>query len=64
MTASQFRAHLSELRWSQRGFAAFVGVSHNTVHRWALGQARIPESNGSSGLRLLWIHLLENPAPR
>ena len=43
MTASDFRAHLEALCWTQRGLAALLGVAHNTVHRWALGQARIPD---------------------
>jgi len=43
MTSTTFRAHLEALGWTQRGFAALLGVSHNTVHRWALDQAVIPE---------------------
>ena len=42
MTSLQFRSHLAKLCWSQRGFAALLGVTHNTVHRWALDQAVIP----------------------
>jgi DNA-binding transcriptional regulator YiaG len=63
VTASQFRAHLWALRWSQRGFAAFVGVPHNTVHRWALGQAVVPERM-AVWLETLIIHLAENPPPK
>ena len=44
MTSSAFRARLEALGWTQRGFAALLGVAHNTVHRWALDQARIPDS--------------------
>jgi transcriptional regulator with XRE-family HTH domain len=47
MTAAEFRAHLEGLGWTQRGFAALLGVAHNTVHRWALGQAAIPEDVGA-----------------
>ena len=43
MTASTFRRHIEALGWTQRGLAALLGVSHNTVHRWALDQAVIPE---------------------
>jgi transcriptional regulator with XRE-family HTH domain len=43
MTSTTFRAHLEALGWTQRGFAALLGVAHNTVHRWALDQARIPD---------------------
>jgi transcriptional regulator with XRE-family HTH domain len=42
MTAADFRAVLARLCWTQRGLAKLLGVAHNTVHRWALGQARIP----------------------
>ena len=42
MTPAEFRAHLDRLRWTQRGLAASLAVPHNTVHRWALGQATIP----------------------
>lgn len=42
MTATAFRARLATLCWTQRGLAALLGLSHNTVHRWALGQATIP----------------------
>ena len=63
MTAPQFRAHLERLRWSQRGFATFVGVAHNTVHRWALGQAVVPERM-AQWLDALLAHLHENPPPK
>jgi len=43
VTASAFRGCLEALGWTQRGLAVLLGVAHNTVHRWALGQARIPE---------------------
>jgi DNA-binding transcriptional regulator YiaG len=63
MTSSQFRTHLDRLRWSQRGFAAFVGVAHNTVHRWALGQAAIPERM-AEWLGWLDDYLEKNPPPK
>ena len=43
MTSTDFRNALARLRWTQRGFAALLGVANNTVHRWALGQSRVPE---------------------
>jgi transcriptional regulator with XRE-family HTH domain len=43
MTAAAFRVQLEAMGWTQRGFAALLGVAHNTVHRWALDQAAIPE---------------------
>jgi transcriptional regulator with XRE-family HTH domain len=43
MSPTVFRARLEALGWTQRGFAALLGVAHNTVHRWALDQARIPD---------------------
>ncbi len=58
MNAPEFRAHLERLRWSQRGFAAFLGVAHNTVHRWALAQAVIPERIAS------WLEAEPTPPER
>jgi len=43
MTSATFRAHLEALGWTQRGLAVLLGLSHNTVHRWALDEAVIPE---------------------
>ena len=43
MTSAAFRRHIEALGWTQRGLAALLGVSHNTVHRWALDQAVIPD---------------------
>jgi DNA-binding transcriptional regulator YiaG len=63
VTPTAFRAALARLCWTQRGFAALLGVAHNTVHRWALGQAKIPD-----GLAV-WLgkveaYLSEHPPPR
>jgi plasmid maintenance system antidote protein VapI len=43
MNAADFRNILARLHWTQRGLAALLGVAHNTVHRWALGHARVPD---------------------
>jgi hypothetical protein len=43
MSAADFRALLAAWGWTQRGLAGWLGLAHNTVHRWALGQARIPD---------------------
>jgi transcriptional regulator with XRE-family HTH domain len=63
MTASTFRAHLEALGWTQRGLAALLGLAHNTVHRWALDQAVIPERYAA------WIEnvaefIKQHPPPR
>ena len=63
MSPTDFRARLEALCWSQRGFAALLGVPHNTVHRWAVGQAVIPAATA------LWLEavsawLLAHPPPR
>lgn len=63
MTPAAFRAHLEALCWSQRGFAVLLGVAHNTVHRWAVGQARIPD-DVASWLEGISLYRTENPPPR
>ena len=63
MTASDFRARLEALGWTQRGFAALLGLAHNTVHRWALGQARIPDGI-AAWLDEVLAFLQAHPPPR
>lgn len=62
MTATEFRAHLDRLRWTQRGLAFSLGVHHNTVHRWALGQATIP-AYVSGWLEEMVAHMDDAPPP-
>ena len=63
MTASTFRARLEALCWTQRGFAALLGLSHNTVHRWALDQARIP-NDIAAWLDEVAAYMRTHPPPR
>ena len=63
MTPYDFRARLEALCWSQRGFAALLGVPHNTVHRWAVGQAGIPLAT-ALWLEAVSTYLLQHPPPR
>jgi plasmid maintenance system antidote protein VapI len=63
MTAAAFREHLDRLAWTQRGVAVFLGVAHNTVHRWAMGQAAIPKEV-AAWLRAMAQAMQENPPPR
>jgi len=43
MTNTDFRAALARLGMEQKDFAAAVGVSRNTVSRWALGKWELPK---------------------
>lgn len=43
MTNTDFRAALARLGMEQKDFAAAVGVSRNTVSRWALGKWEVPK---------------------
>jgi transcriptional regulator with XRE-family HTH domain len=63
MTASAFRAHLEALGWTQRGLAALLGLSHNTVHRWALNEAVIPERY-AAWLVEVAAFIKQHPPPR
>lgn len=63
MTASAFRAHLEALGWTQRGLAGLLGVAHNTVHRWALDQAKIPPRI-AVWLEAMAEHMKAHPPPR
>jgi DNA-binding transcriptional regulator YdaS (Cro superfamily) len=63
MTPAAFRAHLEALCWTQRGFAVLLGVAHNTVHRWALGKARIPPAIGA-WLEEVSAFVRAHPPPR
>ncbi|HXI58329.1 MAG TPA: hypothetical protein VNO55_19815 [Polyangia bacterium] len=62
MTAPEFRAALDQLGWSQRGLAFSLGVSHNTVHRWALDQARVP-AYVAGWLEEMIAHMADAPPP-
>ena len=42
MTSAEFRAALSRVGHSQRGFASYVGCDERTVHRWAGGKQPVP----------------------
>lgn len=42
MTADEFRAELKELGIKQRWLANTLGVSANTVNRWATGEIPVP----------------------
>lgn len=63
MTSTQFRARLEALGWTQRGLAERMGVAHNTVHRWALDQARVPD-DVAQWLNDLAQYLQLHPPPR
>jgi transcriptional regulator with XRE-family HTH domain len=63
MTSAAFRARLARLRWSQRSLAALLGVTHNTVHRWALDQAVIP-ADVAAWLDEVAAFLRTHPPPR
>jgi transcriptional regulator with XRE-family HTH domain len=63
MTASAFRAHLETLGWTQRGLASLLGLSHNTVHRWALDEAVIPERY-AAWLAEVAAFMKQHPPPR
>jgi plasmid maintenance system antidote protein VapI len=63
MTPAAFRAHLDRLAWSQRGVAQLLGVAHNTVHRWAIGEAAIPASV-ATWLAAMAKAMRDNPPPR
>jgi len=43
MTSPEFRAALSRVGHTQRGFAAYVGANERTVRRWAEGEQDIPK---------------------
>lgn len=43
MDSTAFRAELSLLRMTQRGFAAAIGVNERTVRRWASGELELPK---------------------
>ena len=43
MTAPDFRSTLKSLHLSQRSLAERLGVSPNTVSRWALGTMAVPQ---------------------
>lgn len=63
MTPAAFRANLAALCWTQRSFAAMLGCPHNTVHRWARGQAAIPLSI-ATWLEEMRQHFEWHPPPR
>lgn len=44
MTGVQYRAAIEKLGLSQQGAARFLCVGERTSRRWALGEARVPES--------------------
>jgi DNA-binding transcriptional regulator YiaG len=44
VTAMQYRAAIEKLGLSQQGAARFLGAGERTSRRWALGEARVPES--------------------
>jgi DNA-binding transcriptional regulator YdaS (Cro superfamily) len=63
VTAAAFRAHLGRLCWTQRGLAVLLGLSHNTVHRWALDQAAIPPAT-AAWLEQVAAFIERHPPPR
>jgi transcriptional regulator with XRE-family HTH domain len=63
MTPADFRAALTTLRWSQRTLAEALGVSHNTVHRYANGDRQIP-ADVAQWLAGLAREARRRPAPR
>ncbi len=63
MTPAAFRSHLATMCWTQRGFAALLDLPHNTVHRWANGQATIPP-HVAKWLTDLVQHMAWWPPPR
>ena len=63
MTASDFRAHLEALCWTQRGLAALLGVSPTIVNRWAIDHTDVPEPV-ATWLEGLAAYLAAHPAPR
>lgn len=42
MSVAELKAALKALGWSQQAFASRLGVSGNTVTKWATGRARVP----------------------
>lgn len=44
MTLDEFRAGLKGIGYSQERFAELIGYSARTGQKWALGEARIPNS--------------------
>lgn len=44
MSPEEFRAGLADIGYSQQRFAELVGASGRTGQKWALGEARIPNS--------------------
>ena len=43
VTSDNFRAALTALGMTQRGFASYVGSNERTVRRWAEGTQDIPQ---------------------
>ena len=44
MTPTRRRECLALLRWTQRGFAAAIGVDEGTVRRWLRGSGEAPQA--------------------
>lgn len=42
MTPAEIREALAALHWTQRGFAAALGVQERQVRRWASGEYLLP----------------------
>lgn len=42
MSPATLRTHLAAMGWTQRELARRLGIAHNTVARWSLGQYPVP----------------------